>query len=252
MFFSLASVSFYCKGCTGIFFLKSSTPPPLLKSQMVRPLIKFDFWVKRRIFFSRPKFSGAYADLFEISCRLERLRRSKLKALRTELPVICVTSILRSCLCSSHFACPASSIKLTNWRIFRAGFEHGSCFFRASFVPFSSLVRAIFEPGSCLVRAWFVPFSSLVRSIFEPGSFHFRAWFVPFSCLVRAIFDPAFYPFRARLVPFSNRVHASLRCNRLISFAKKITTGYMISYYILLVLSIASVLTWRNALRSVL
>ena len=27
-FFSLASVSFYCKDCAGIFFLKSSTPPP--------------------------------------------------------------------------------------------------------------------------------------------------------------------------------------------------------------------------------
>ena len=173
-------------------------------------------------------------------------------ALRTELPVICVTSILRSCLSSSHFACPASSLKLTNWRICRAGFESGSCFFRAWFVPFSSLVCAIFDPGSCLARAWFVPFSSLVRSIFEPGSFHCRAWFVPFSSLVCAIFDPAFYSFRARLVPFSSIVHASLRCSRLISFAKEITTEFMISYYVFVFLSTASVLTWRNVLRSVL
>ena len=27
-FFSLARVSFYCKGCARILFLKSSTPPP--------------------------------------------------------------------------------------------------------------------------------------------------------------------------------------------------------------------------------
>ena len=36
IFFSLAGiVSFYCKGCSGKFFLKSYTPP--LKSKMVRP-----------------------------------------------------------------------------------------------------------------------------------------------------------------------------------------------------------------------
>ena len=31
-FFSLASVSFYCKGCAGNIFLKSSTPSPNQKS----------------------------------------------------------------------------------------------------------------------------------------------------------------------------------------------------------------------------
>ena len=118
-----------------------------------------------------------------------------------------------------------------------------SCWFRAWFVLFSCLVRAIFESCLCHFRAWFVPRSSLVCAIFEPGSFHFRACFVSFSSLVRAIFDPAFNPFRARFMPFSSIVHASLRCSRLISFAKKIATGYMTSYYILLFLSIASVLT---------
>ena len=108
------------------------------------------------------------------------------------------------------------------------------CHFRAWFVPRSSMVCAIFEPGSFHFRAWLVPFSSLVCSIFEPGSFHFRAWFVPFSSLVRAIFDPAFYPFRVHFVPFSSIVQTSLRCSRLISFAKEIKTGYMISYYVLL------------------
>ena len=154
-----------------------------------------------------------------------------------ELPVICLTSVFRSCLSLSHFACPALNLKLRNLRIFRAGLVPGLCFFRAWLVPFSSLVCAIFEPGSCLFRTWFVPISSLVRSIFEPGSFHFRAWLVSFST------PPAFYPFRARFVPFSSIVHASLRCSRLVSFAKEITTGYMISYYILLFVSIVSVLT---------
>ena len=116
-------------------------------------------------------------------------------ALRMELPVICVTSVLRLCLSSSHFACPTSSLKLINWRIFHAGFEPGSCFFRAwfihfraLFVPFSSLVRASFEPGLCHFRAWFVPFSSLVCTIFEPGSCHFSPCFLPFSSPLRAIF----------------------------------------------------------------
>ena len=110
-------------------------------------------------------------------------------ALRTELPVICVTSILRSCLSSSHFACLASSIKLTNWRIFRAFSVPVSCHLRALFVPFSNLVRAWFEPGLCHFRAWLVPISSLVRSIFEPGSCHFRPCFLPFSSPLRAIFE---------------------------------------------------------------
>ena len=121
-----------------------------------------------------------------------------LTALRTELPVICATSIYRSCLGSSHFACPASSLKLTNWKIFRAGFEPGSCFFHAWFVPFSSLVFAIFEPSFCHLRAWFVPLSSPVCAIFEPASCHFRACFVPYPSIV----------------------HASIRCSRLISFTE--------------------------------
>ena len=100
----------------------------------------------------------------------------------------------------------------------------------AFFVPGSS----IFEPCLCHFRASFVPHSSLVCAIYKPGLFHFRAWFVPFSNLVHAIFHPAFYPFRARFVPFSSIAHASLQCSHLISFAKEITTGYMISYYILL------------------
>ena len=106
-----------------------------------------------------------------------------LQASRTELPVICVTSILRSCLGSRHFACPASSLKLTNSRVFRAG-------------------------------------SSLVRAFFEPGSYHFPVWFVPLSSLFCAIFEPAFYPFRACFVPFSSIVRASLLGIRLISFAE--------------------------------
>ena len=116
----------------------------------------------------------------------------------TELPVICVTSpIIRSCLGSSRFACPASSLKPSTRRIFRAGFG----------------------PGSCFLRAWFAPFSSLVCAIFEPGSYYSRAWFVPFSSLDRAIFEPALYLFRACFVSFSSIGHARLRCGLLISFA---------------------------------
>ena len=103
----------------------------------------------------------------------------------------------------------------------------------------SSLVRAFFVPGSCYFRALFVPFSSLVRASFELGLCHFRGWFVPFSSPLCTIFEPAFYPFRARFVPFSSIVHVSLRYSRIVSFVKEITTGYMISYYILLFLSIA-------------
>ena len=95
---------------------------------------------------------------------------------------------------------------------------------------FSCLVRAIFEPCLCHFRAWFVPRSSLACAIFEPGSFH------ALSSLVCTIFEPGSCHFRAcfraRFVPFSSTVHASFRCNRLIFFAKEITTGYMISYYI--------------------
>ena len=105
----------------------------------------------------------------------------------------------------------------------------------------SSLVRAFFVPGSCHFRALFVTFSSLVCHIFEPGLCLVRALFVPFSSLVRSIFEPGLYHFRARFVPCSSIVHASLRYSRPISFAKEITTGYMISYYILLFLNIASV-----------
>ena len=48
-FFSLVSVSFYCKGCAGNFFLKSSTLPPQKKSQMVRPLVHLKFVALRDI-----------------------------------------------------------------------------------------------------------------------------------------------------------------------------------------------------------